>query len=220
MRKFKKTQLARMAAVLCVTAALALAVAVTCSAANLNIISFGRRDATTSDAPPIGSGLESGANDIIDGIESGADDIIDGIESGAEDIIDGADSAFDGVESDMNDGMGDGMGDGTDDGMGDGFDTNIPDFDIGGAVEDEDSDGLSDPTDPDDDNDGTPDASDTDADNDGISDKNDPDPDGDGVDESKTSGLVIGIVIAVLAVGAIGILIYALMPKKPPHNKH
>lgn len=216
MRKFKKTQLARMAAVLCVTAALALAVAVTCSAANLNIISFGRRDATTSDAPPIGSGLESGANDIIDGIESGANDIIDGIESGADDIIDGADSAFDGVESDMNDGMDDGMGDG----MGDGFDTNIPDSDIGGAVEDEDSDGLSDPTDPDDDNDGTPDASDTDADNDGISDKNDPDPDGDGVDESKTSGLVIGIVIAVLAVGAIGILIYALMPKKPPNNKH
>lgn len=212
MKKFNQKKLVRKALVLGLSLILAFVLVCACSAASLNIIGFGRRNADTSDAPPIGEGLESGAEGIVDGIESGADNIIDGIESGAEDIVDGADSIFDGDGNDMSDDMTDDMtGDMTDEG---GFETNVPDSDIGGAMEDDDHDGISDPVDSDDDNDGTPDATDTDADNDGISDDADPDPDGDGVDEKKMSGTVIGIVIAILVVGAIAVLVYALMPKK------
>ena len=210
MEKFNRKKLVRKILVLGLSLALVFSLVCTCSAASLNIIGFGRRNADTSDAPPIGDGLESGAEGIVDGIESGADNAIDKIESGAEDIIDGADSMFDRDENDDGD-MTDGM---TEDMTEGGFETNIPDSDIGGAMEDGDSDGISDPTDPDDDNDGTPDMTDTDADNDGITDDADPDPDGDGVDEKKMSGTVIGIVIAILVVGAIAILVYAIMPKK------
>ena len=209
MKKFNQKRLVKKALVLSLSLILAFVLVCGCSAASLNIIGFGRRNADTSDAPPIGEGLESGAEGIVDGIESGADGIMDGIESGAEDIIDGAESIIDGDgTNDMTDGMTD---EATDEG---GFETNVPDSDIGGALEDDDSDGISDPTDPDDDNDGTPDAVDSDADNDGITDDTDPDPDGDGVDESKMSGTVVGIIIAVLVVGAIAVLVYALMPKK------
>lgn len=185
MYKFRYKKFIRKALIMCLSLTLAVSFACICSAANLNIISFNKRNAATSDPPPIGEGLESGVNDIIDGVESGANDIIDGVESGANDIIDG-----------------------------DGFDTNIPDSNIGGAVKDDDSDGISNPTDPDDDNDGIPDALDSDADNDGIIDDEDPDPDGDGVDESKLTGAVVGIIIIILAACAIAILVYALMPKK------
>jgi hypothetical protein len=112
--------------------------------------------------------------------------------------MDGAESIMDGVESDMHDG----------------FETNIPDSHIGGALEDNDGDGISDPTDSDDDNDGVPDVTDTDRDNDGISDKDDPDPDGDGVDESKMTSTLMGVGITVLAVAGVAILVYVLIPKK------
>ena len=223
MRKFINIKLVKTALGLCVALMLAFSVALCCSAACLNVVRFNRRNAATEDVPPIGEGLESaidgigtGAGDIIDGIESGADNIIDGIESGAGDIADGAESFFDGTDGNM-EGVTDGVDDMTD-GM-DGFETNIPDPDIGGAVVDNDKDGLSNPTDSDDDNDGTPDVSDTDADNDGISDMTDPDPDGDGVNESKRSGLVVGIIIAILVIGAIAVLAYVFMPKKDSGNK-
>lgn len=197
MRKFVRSHFVKTALVLCIVTALALAVATSCAAKNHKAVGFGRREAVTSDPPPIGEGIESGANGVVDGIESGA-----------EDIINGAESVVDGVESDLQDGM-------------DGMETNIPDSDIGGAVEDSDKDGLSDPTDPDDDNDGTPDAVDTDADNDGITDNSDPDPDGDGVEESKRTSAIVGVIIAVLLIGAMGILIYAVTSKKrPPQNRH
>ena len=199
MRKFKQKRLARAVLALCLVLLFSFFAVISGAAANLNIVSYrNRRTTDTTDAPPIGEGLEDGANDIVDGIESGAEDIIDGVESGAEDIIDGAESALDGVESDMDDG----------------FETNIPDSEIGGAVEDNDGDGISDPTDSDDDNDGVPDVSDTDGDNDGVPDKDDPDPDGDGVDESKMSGTLMGVGIAILAVAGVAILVYVLMPKK------
>lgn len=200
MRKLKKSRISRVVSVLCLAVALAVVAAMNCAAMNNGIFGFGRRNADTSDAPPIGEGIESGADGIIGGIESGANDIIDGIESGADDIVDGADSIFDGVESDMNGGI----------------DTNVPDSDIGGAVEDDDRDGISNPTDSDDDNDGVPDAKDTDADNDGIADSNDADPDGDGVEEGRAMSTVVGIVIALLVIGAVAVLIIALMPKKRP----
>jgi hypothetical protein len=108
-----------------------------------------------------------------------------------------------------------------------GFETNIPDSDIGGALDDSDGDGISDPTDTDDDNDGVPDqtdtdadndgipdASDTDNDNDGIPDASDSDPDGDGVKEGKISLKVVGIIIAVLVIGSLAVIVYAVSSKK------
>ena len=41
-----------------------------------------------------------------------------------------------------------------------------------------------------------------------------PDPDGDGVIERKSSSAIIGIIIALLIVGAVGVLIYAMVSKK------
>ena len=78
--------------------------------------------------------------------------------------------------------------------------TNIPDTDIGGAIEDDDKDGLSNPADSDDDNDGIPDPADADADGDGRN------------DENESTG-VIGIVIAVIVVIAIIVLVIAVMPR-------
>ena len=215
----KNKKFAKITAALCLAVFLAAAVTVCCSAASLNVLRFKRRTADTSDPPPIGEGLESSADGIIDRVESGANGIIDRVESGANDIVDGVESDFDGTVTDI-------VTDDSTDGA-EGFETNIPDADIGGAIKDNDSDGLSNPTDPDDDNDGTPDRVDTDSDNDGtpdkvdtdndndgISDKNDPDPDGDGVNESKKSSLLIGIAIAILAIGGIAVLLYALMSKK------
>ena len=193
MNCLKNKKSARLAALLCIAGALALTAMLGCSAAEHKMFGFNRRDAVTSDPPPIGEGIESGVDGIIGDVESGVDDIIDGAESGVDDIIDGS--------------------------MPEIFETNVPDSDINGAVKDDDSDGLSNPTDSDDDNDGTPDAADTDKDNDGISDKNDKDPDGDGIRERGMSATV-GIIIALLVVGAVIILIIALMPKKkPPESK-
>lgn len=216
MKKFNRSRLLKTALILCLAVAVSSVMAFSAMATSLNVLRFNRRTADTSDVPPIGEGIESGADNIMDGIEDGANGIIDGIESGADDIMDGADSIIDGMESGMDP-----------DSDGDMFETNIPDDDIGGATADDDSDGISNPTDSDDDNDGTPDKVDTDADtdgmpdkvdtdddNDGIKDADDKDPDGDGVEEGKMSGKVIGIIIAVLAVGAIAVLIYAMMPKK------
>ena len=197
MKRYKNIKAARVALLLCIAVFVASAAATSCFAASLNVLRFNRRNADTSDVPPIGEGLESSAEDIVDGIGDGA-----------ETAFDGAESFFDGVESDLESGV-DEMTD-----MMDGLETNIPDSDIGGAVEDDDKDGLSNPTDSDDDNDGTPDAVDTDADNDGVADRNDPDPDGDGKDGSAKSAKTIGVIIAVLAVGAIAILAFALMPKR------
>ena len=199
MKKHKNIKAARVALLLCLAVLVASAAATSCFAASLNILRF-RRNADTSDVPPIGEGLESGAENIIDGIGNGA-----------ETVFDGAESFFDGVESDMESGV-DEMTDTAD--MMDGFETNIPDSDIGGALQDDDGDGISNPTDSDDDNDGTPDAVDTDADNDGVADRNDPDPDGDGKEGSAKSSKTIGVIIAVLAVGAIAVLAFALMPKR------
>ena len=78
--------------------------------------------------------------------------------------------------------------------------TNIPDEHIGGAVADNDTDGIPDAKDPDDDNDGIADQADTDRDGDGM------------VDKDETTG-VIGIVIAVLVVIAIIILVIAVIPR-------
>ena len=157
---------------------------------------------------------ENGADSIVDGVESAVDNVTDGVESAVDDLTDipngtgnttegadgtdgtnGTDGIMDGSESttDSDEGL---MGDEVpEDG------TNIPDDDIGGAVEDSDKDGISDPTDKDDDNDG-------------ILDSADPDADGDGTeDDSKTAG-IIGIVIAVIIVIAIIVLVIAVMPKK------
>ncbi len=78
--------------------------------------------------------------------------------------------------------------------------TNIPDTDIGGAIKDDDGDGISNPTDSDDDNDGLSDAADSDADGNGRAD----------ADESTG---IIGIVIAVIVVIAIIVLVIAVMPR-------
>ena len=188
MRKFKQKRLAKAVLALCLALLFSGFAVISGAAANMNFAGrMGKRTTDTTDVPPIGEGLEDGVNDITDGIESGVEDIVDGAESSA----DRAESSMDG-----------------------GFETNIPDSDIGGALKDDDGDGISNHVDSDDDNDGVSDASDTDADNDGISDKNDPDPDGDGVDESKMSSTLMGIGIAVLVIAGAAILIYALMPKK------
>ena len=198
MKNFKQKRLARAALAFCLALLFSIFAVIGGAAAGFNMIGRNRRTAETADPPPIGEGIEDGVNGIVNGVESGVGDIIDGVESGAEGIMDGAESIVDGVESDMHDG----------------FETNIPDSHIGGALEDNDGDGISDPTDSDDDNDGVPDVTDTDRDNDGISDKDDPDPDGDGVDESKMTSTLMGVGITVLAVAGVAILVYVLIPKK------
>ena len=197
MKRYKNIKPARSALLLCLAVLVASVAATSCFAASLNVLRFNRRNANTSDVPPIGEGLESSAEDIVDGIGDGA-----------ETVVDGAESFFDGVESDLESGL-DEVTD-----MMDGMETNIPDSDIGGAVEDDDKDGLSNPTDSDDDNDGTPDGVDTDSDNDGVADSSDADPDGDGKEGSSKTAKTVGIVIAILAVGAIAILAFVLMPKR------
>ena len=157
---------------------------------------------------------ENGVDSIVDGVESAVDNVTDGMESAVDDLTDipngtgnatedanGADGTndnhgiMDGSEStsDSDEGL---MGDEVpEDG------TNIPDDDIGGAIEDSDKDGTTDPTDKDDDNDGVLDSADPDADGDGME------------DDSKTAGIV-GIIIAVIIVIAIIVLVIAVMPKK------
>ncbi len=80
-------------------------------------------------------------------------------------------------------------------------DPNVPDENIGGAVEDSDRDGISDPKDSDDDGDNLPD-------------KLDPDADGDKVEDEREMTGVVGIVIAVIIVVAVIAVVFALMPKK------
>ncbi len=183
MREMKKKQLLRGALLVCLTAIIAVVLATSCFAEGF--MGFGRRrmgrTAETSDVPPIADGIESGAESIVDGVESGANDIIDGVESSANGIVDGVESGIDRVESDM------GMD----------METNVPDTNIGGAVKDEDHDGLPDTSDSDDDGDGTPDVLET----------------TEMADTDKKSA-VIGIVIAGLVVAALVALIFALMPKK------
>lgn len=170
----------------CLTAVIAAALVTVCFAEGF--IGFGRRrTAETGDAPPIGEGIESGANGVVDKLESGANDVADGVESGANDIVGGVESGIDKIESDM------GMD----------METNIPDTNIGGAVKDEDKDGVPDSSDPDDDGDGTPDVLET-------TDKTDA-TDTNGMNKKST---VIGIVIAGLVVAALVALIFAVMPKK------
>ena len=132
----------------------------------------------------------------------------DSIESGAESIVDDLTDIPNGTDTDTN-GIADGNNGTTDTDMsGDGIlgdempedGTNIPDTDIGGAVEDDDKDGISDPVDSDDDGDGIPDKADTDADGDGVK------------DDDETTG-VIGIVIAVIIVIAIIVLVIAVIPR-------
>ena len=154
---------------------------------------MGARTGETTDAPPIGEGIESAVDDITDGVDSALGDITD-IPNGTDSVTDDtANDNTDNVTDTTNDeGL---MGDETpEDG------TNIPDTDIGGAVEDNDGDGVSDPTDSDDDNDGVLDPADTDADGDGTP------------DDTKTGG-IIGIVIAVIIVIAIIVLVIAVMPR-------
>ena len=136
-----------------------------------------------TDPPPIGQGIENAVDDVTDGID---------------DIIDGVTEIPRGTESDT---VSDTETEGSllgDESLVDG--TNIPDTDIGGAVADNDGDGLSDPADSDDDNDGVLDPVDTDANGDGTA------------DDSRTAGL-IGIAVAVIIVIAIVILILAVMPR-------
>lgn len=172
-------------------------------------------DAIESGAEKVESGAESIVDDLTD-IPNGTDqnDTADGNDQGVPDGTDqggadtnGGDMNGDGAnggtatdtniaDTDRNDGL---MGDEVpEDG------TNIPDTDIGGAVEDNDHDGVSDPTDPDDDNDGVRDPVDTDA-------------DGDGVEDSDETTGVIGIVIAVIVVIAIIILVVAVIPRARKH---
>lgn len=125
-------------------------------------------------------------------VESGAESIVDDL----VDIPNGTDTNTDTTTD--TDGITDGEGLLGDETPEDG--TNIPDTDIGGAVEDDDHDGLSDPVDSDDDNDGVPDSTDTDADGDGVK------------DDDETTG-VIGIVIAVIVVIAIIVLVIAVIPR-------
>ena len=122
MKKIRYIKFCKAVSALCLVLVVACAVALSSSAASLNVIRFNKRTADSSDAPPIGEGMESGVDNIMDGMESGANDIIDKVESGADNVADGAESIVDGVESDLMDGL----------------DTNIPDSDIGGAVEDHD----------------------------------------------------------------------------------
>lgn len=142
----------------------------------------GRTGATT-DAPPIGEGIESAVDNVTDGIDSVIDRVTES-PNGSE--TNGA------ATTETDGGM---MGD---ESLENG--TNIPDSDIGGAVDDNDNDGVSDPTDSDDDNDGVLDSADTDANGDGQA------------DNTKTAG-IIGIVVAVIIVLAIIILVIAVMPR-------
>ena len=172
MKNIKKKQKLRTATLVCLTVILAVVLATSCFAESF--MGFGRqrtgRTGETGDVPPIADGIESGAESIVDGAESGANDIIDGVESG-----------IDKLESDLGIDM----------------ETNIPDTDIGGAVADDDHDGIPDETDTDDDNDGIPD----------VADKTD------SADMDKKTS-VIGIVIAGLVVAALVALIFAVVPKK------
>lgn len=170
--------------------------------------------------------MESGLGDVADDfadIPNGVDSSLPEGENNAngeatvpnQDSTDGNginDDRNDNMNNDITDGTNDGMNDGTNDGMNDDAadgiprdesledGTNIPDEDIGGAVADNDTDGISDAKDPDDDNDGIADQADTDRDGDGM------------VDKDETTG-VIGIVIAVLVVIAIIILVIAVIPR-------
>ncbi len=133
----------------------------------------------------VGEGIESAVDDVTDGIDSVVDDITD-IPNGTGTT----DSGMNDTES--------GEGILGDESLEDG--TNIPDSDIGGAVEDNDSDGISDPVDSDDDNDGVLDSADTDA-------------NGDGQDDGTKTGGIIGIIVAIIIVIAIVILVIAVMPR-------
>lgn len=153
---------------------------------------IGGRTGETTDTSSIGEGIESAVDDVTGGIESAVDDLTD-IPNGTATTHDGTGNVTDDMTGDTTDGGL--MGDETpQDG------TNIPDTDIGGAVEDNDHDGISDPVDSDDDNDGILDPADTDADGDGRA------------DDSKTAG-IIGIVVAVIIVIAIIVLVIAVMPR-------
>ena len=162
----------------------------------------------TAALPTLAMGFGGSGNSVGGQNKSFIGRTADSIESGAESIADDL--------ADLPNGMGSDTGSVTDDNNGpadtnmdnegllgdeapeDG--TNIPDTDIGGAVEDDDSDGLSDPVDSDDDGDGVPDVADTDADGDGVK------------DDDETTG-VIGIVIAVIIVIAIIVLVIAVIPR-------
>lgn len=162
--------------------------------------------------------MESGLGDVADDfadIPNGVDSSIPEGENNAngEATVPNQDSTDgNGINDDRNDDMNNDITDGTNDGMNDDAadgiprdesledGTNIPDEHIGGAVADNDTDGIPDAKDPDDDNDGIADQADTDRDGDGM------------VDKDETTG-VIGIVIAVLVVIAIIILVIAVIPR-------
>ena len=81
MKRYKNIKAARVALLLCIAVFVASAAATSCFAASLNVLRFNRRNADTSDVPPIGEGLESSAEDIVDGIGDGAETVVDGAES-------------------------------------------------------------------------------------------------------------------------------------------
>ncbi|MBR4873037.1 MAG: hypothetical protein IKV00_04295 [Clostridia bacterium] len=198
-----------------------LLVLVTCA---LPTFAMGRRGRIGRDKGMLGrtgDAIESGAEKVESGAESIVDDLVDipngtdtnepaidplpndGVGDNAD--TDPTDTPMDTtpMETDDRDPVADGTTDRNDGLLGDeepDNGTNIPDEDIGGAVEDNDHDGVSDPTDPDDDNDGLRDPVDNDADGDGVT------------DADETVG-VIGIVIAVLVVIAIITLVIAVMPR-------
>ncbi len=158
----------------------------------------GARDGAPEDTLP-GGGIDG--NGGMNGTENGTPDggiMGDNFPNG------GADAPGDGENGGTADPDGGVAGEGTGDTSGENDllpDTNVPDSDIGGAVEDNDNDGISDPKDTDDDGDGLPDAV-------------DPDADGDTVDDTDETTGVVGIVIAVIIVVAVIAVIFALMPKK------
>ncbi len=177
------------------------------------------RGGMPGDAPPIG-GENNTTNGAIDG-ESGGSSGDNGI-MGDNFPNGGADAPGDGGTGDggLNGGADGGVTDGGMDGdMGDDGiapddmappadgtneilpETNVPDTDIGGAVEDNDGDGVSDPKDTDDDGDGLPDAV-------------DPDADGDKVEDERELTGVVGIILAVIIVIAVIAVVFDLMPKK------
>ncbi len=153
------------------------------------------------DGGRFGGRMGRDSNNVVGDIAEGAGDAVGDIVNGAGDAIG---DVADGIESGMQDS--DPMGQGTESGEGlfgdesevDG--TNVPDSDIGGAVDDNDNDGISDPKD-------------TDDDNDGVVDKVDPDADGDGTDDGEESTGMIGIIITVLVVLAVIVLIIAVVPR-------
>lgn len=136
--------------------------------------------------------IENGAESILDGVT----DIPNAIESAIDPADSNTESGTNATDPEAETAPDTEMAD--DESLENG--TNIPDEDIGGAVADNDNDGLSDAKDPDDDNDGVRDPVDTDADGDGMS------------DDSETTG-IIGIVIAVAIVIAIIVLVLAVIPR-------